>query len=66
MSEQEKIKLCERIRQSIAKAQRAMVERKALLGEEVVIADDDGQPRRISAVEALPLYESQPYEIKIQ
>lgn len=60
MSEQEKIKLCERIRQSIAKAQHAMVERKVLLGEEVVIADDDGQPRRITAVEALPLYQLQP------
>lgn len=59
MSEQEKVKLCERIRQSIAKAQRAMVERKVLLGEEVVIADDDGQPRCISATEALPLYQTQ-------
>ncbi len=51
---------CERIRQSIAKAQRAMVERKARLGEDVVIADQDGQPLTISAADALPLYQAQP------
>lgn len=37
-----------------------MVERKARLGEDVVIADHDGQPLTISAADALPLYQVQP------
>ncbi len=58
MSESEKIKLSNRILDGIRKAQREMVERKAKLGEYVVIADSNGEPRRISAEEALKLYRS--------
>lgn len=56
MSEQEEIKLFDRIRESISEAQRKMVERKAKLGETVVIADSAGQPIEIAATEALKLY----------
>lgn len=48
--------LSKRIVESIAKAQLKMVERKAKLGEPVVIADENGQPKIISAQEALKLY----------
>ncbi len=53
MSEQEEIKLFDRIRDNIANAQRMMLIRKAKLGETVVIADVDGRPVEISAEEAL-------------
>ena len=56
MSEKEEIKLFERIRESISNAQKKMIERKAKLGETVVIADADGNPIEISAEEALKLY----------
>ncbi|MCM1482867.1 MAG: hypothetical protein NC043_00900 [Muribaculaceae bacterium] len=56
MSEQEEIKLFERIRESIASAQRKMVERKAKLNETVIIADNNGMPLEVSAEEALNLY----------
>lgn len=56
MSEQEEIKLYDRIRESISEAQRKLVERKAKLGETVVIADSEGQPLEIPASEALKLY----------
>lgn len=58
MSEQEEIKLFERIRESISAAQRKMVERKARLGETIVIADADGQPIEIPASEGLKLYQT--------
>lgn len=57
MSEQEEIKLFDRIRENIANAQRLMLIRKAKLGETVVIADVDGQPVEISAEEALRFYD---------
>lgn len=57
MSEQEEIKLFDRIRESISNAQRRMVERKAKLGETVVIANADGKPLEISAEAALRLYD---------
>lgn len=44
MSEQEKIELSHRIINGIRKAQRELFERKAKLGESVVIADQDGNP----------------------
>lgn len=56
MSEQEEIKLFERIRESISEAQRKMTERKAKLGETVIIADANGMPLEIAASEALKLY----------
>lgn len=57
MSEQEETKLFERIRECIADAQKKMIERKAKLGEPVVIADADGKPLVITAEEALKLYQ---------
>ncbi len=36
-----------------------MLERKAKLGEKVVIADANGKPIEVDAAEALKLYESQ-------
>lgn len=53
MSEQEEIKLFERIRENIRKAQRELFERKAKLGESIVIADEDGQPIIIKAEDYL-------------
>ncbi|MCM1520760.1 MAG: hypothetical protein NC098_08245 [Lachnoclostridium sp.] len=58
MSEQEEIKLFDRIRESISNAQRKMLQRKAKLGETVVIADKDGKPLEISAEEALRIYDN--------
>ena len=56
MSEQDEIKLFERIRKSISDAQRKMVERKAKLGETIIIADANGKPLEVPASEALSLY----------
>ena len=53
MSEQEEIKLFERIRKNIQQAQRGLFERKAKLGESIVIADDNGQPVIIKAEDYL-------------
>lgn len=53
MSEQKEIELFRSIRENIAKAQRALYERKAKLGEPVVIADENGQPLVVSAEVAL-------------
>lgn len=53
MSEQEEIKLFERIRENIQQAQKKLFERKAKLGENVVIADKNGQPITIPAEDFL-------------
>ena len=53
MSEQERIEFSDRITAGILKAQRKLFERKAKLGEPVVVADADGRPIHISAEEAL-------------
>lgn len=53
MSEQEEIKLFDRIRENIRDAQRKLFERKAKLGENVVIADENGQPFIVPAAEVL-------------
>ncbi len=50
MSEEEEIKTFERIRESISEAQRLMVERKAKLGETIIIADSEGKPIEISGI----------------
>lgn len=59
MSEREEIRLFERIRESISEAQRKMVERKAKLGETIVIADANGNPIEVAASDALKLYTRQ-------
>lgn len=53
MSEQEGIELYERIRENIRQAQRKLFERKAKLGENIVIADENGQPLVIKAEDYL-------------
>lgn len=53
MSEQEEIKLFEHIRQNIQQAQRNLFERKAKLGESIVVADENGQPITIKAEDFL-------------
>lgn len=53
MSEQEEIKLFERIRENIQQAQRKLFERKAKLGESVVVTDENGKPIIIKAEEFL-------------
>lgn len=53
MSEKERIDLFNAINQGILKAQRKLFERSAKLGEDVVFADKDGKPIRISGEEAL-------------
>lgn len=53
MSEQDKIILSDKITEGIRKAQKAMLERKAKLGETVVVADSEGNPITITAEEAL-------------
>lgn len=56
MLEQEKINLYKRLGEAMKRSTKAMLERKAKLGETVVIADSKGQPLEIPASEALKLY----------
>lgn len=53
MSEQDEINLFNRITEGIREAQRKLFERKAKLGEPVVVAGPDGMPCEITATEAL-------------
>lgn len=53
MSEQYRIELSDKITEGIRNAQRELFERKAKLGEDVVVADSDGMPLIITAEEAL-------------
>ncbi len=53
MSEQEEMMLFQRISEGIQEAQRRLFEKKAKLGESIIIADADGQPIEIPASEAL-------------
>lgn len=53
MSEKERIDLFNAIGCGIIKAQRKLFERSAKLGEELVFADEDGKPIRISGEETL-------------
>ena len=58
MSEQETREFFEKIRKGIREAQRKMFERKMKLGEEVVIADENGMPLVFSAEEALRRFDA--------
>lgn len=53
MSDQDKINLSDRITEGIRKAQRELFERKAKLGESIVIADENGQPVIVKAEDYL-------------
>ncbi|MDE6033066.1 MAG: hypothetical protein K2M09_03565 [Muribaculaceae bacterium] len=56
MSEEEEIRLFERIGEGIREAQRRLYEHEAKLGRNVVVADSDGKPYEIPAEEALRRY----------
>lgn len=58
MSEQEEIKLFERIKENIRQTQKTLFERKAKLDEPVVVADNNGQPIVVTAQEALKRLEA--------
>ena len=53
MSEQEKINLRKKINQGLKQSYEALLQRKAALGQDMVIADANGQPMVISAKELL-------------
>lgn len=53
MSEQEKINLREKINQGLKQSYEALLRRKAALGQDMVIADANGQPIIVSASEIL-------------
>lgn len=53
MSEQEKINLRIKINQGLRQSYEALLRRKAALGQDMVIADANGQPMVISAKELL-------------
>ena len=53
MSEQEKINLRIKINQGLKQSYEALLRRKAALGQDMVIADANGQPMEISAKELL-------------
>lgn len=53
MSEQEEIILFDRICENIRLAQRQLFERKAKLGESIVIADENGKPITVTASDFL-------------
>lgn len=56
MSEQDKIDLYKRLSEAMKRSTKAMLERKAKLGENVVIADANGKPISISAEDALQIF----------
>ena len=58
MSEQEEIKLFERIKENIPQTQKTLFERKAKLDEPVVVADNNGEPIVVTAQEALKRLEA--------
>lgn len=57
MSEKERIIFGNKIISNILKAQRELYQRKAKLGETVVIADAEGRPITVPAEEVLKLLE---------
>lgn len=59
MSDQDKIKFSDEITAGIRKAQRSLFERKAKLGEDVVLADANGCPVIIPASVALEKMDSE-------
>ena len=58
MSEQEKRDLKEKIIKGLKKSYEDLLRRKAALGQDMVFADKNGQPRIVPAREALADYES--------
>ena len=53
MSEQEKIDLREKICKGLKQSFENLLRRKAALGQDMVLADDNGQPRKVPAPDAI-------------
>lgn len=53
MSEQEEIRLFDKISKGLKQSYESLLRRKAALGQDMVIADADGQPVVVPAVELL-------------
>lgn len=58
MSEQEELKLFEKIEKGLSKSFENLLHRKAALDQDMVFAFENGQPRIVPAREALADYES--------
>lgn len=58
MSEQEIKNLYTKLGETMKRSTKTMLERKAKLGETVVIADSEGKPLEVSAEEALRIFEA--------
>ena len=58
MSEQEKIALKEKICQGLKRSYENLLQRKAALNQDMVFADNDGQPRIVPAREAHAEYKN--------
>lgn len=57
MSEQEELKLFEKIDKGLKESYENLLRRKAALGQDMVFADENGRPRIVSARDALIEYE---------
>ncbi|MDE6535295.1 MAG: hypothetical protein K2K82_04715 [Muribaculaceae bacterium] len=57
MSEQEELKLFEKIEKGLSKSFESLLRRKAALNQDMVFADENGQPRIVPARDALAEYE---------
>lgn len=58
MSEQEITNLYTKLSEAMKRSTKTMLERKAKLGETVVVADSEGKPIEVSAEEALRIFEA--------
>lgn len=59
MSEQEKIDIRNKINEGLKKSYEALLRRKAALGQDMVIADANGQPLIVPAAELLAKREAE-------
>ncbi len=57
MSEQEELKLFDKITAGLKVSYENLLRRKAALGQDMVFADENGRPRIVPAKEALAEYE---------
>lgn len=62
MSEQEKINIRTKINEGLKKSYKALLRRKAALGQDMVIADATGQPLVVSAADLLAKREAKKKE----
>lgn len=63
MSEQEKMNIRTKINKGLKKSYEALLRRKVALGQDIVIADADGQPVVVPAVDLLAKREGETYEV---